>query len=217
MTETSGHPEWQTILDVLEGLVGKDAPAAVHLKDCDGCRARVREAEGLLARMRSAHLEAVPEAWIEAAMARIAPSRPRALESAWDALVHRLGEGLAVVEAFLAGDSLTPVGALRGYTEASPRMMLYQTDRFAVSLSFSSPAGSMGSNLMGQLSPLEGDRLPGLGRAVLLSEDISAETALNELGEFSFDDLPSGPLQLAVKIGPQLIRVGPFGRTAGIA
>ncbi len=216
MKSPDAHPDWAEILDAREGRAPSLDP---HLAGCARCRERDREAGELLARLAHARLEDAPESLKRAALNRVrAEARTAALPTgAWAAIRARFAEGLSEVRAGLAADSLAAPGAVRGSTEASPRLLLYETDAYSISISLAAgePTGTL--DLQGQVAPRRADRLPGGGHVVLHRSGGLSEADLSEFGEFSFRGVPRGAVVLAVALGGELIRLGPLGSEGGDA
>ncbi len=209
MTASSAHPDWKAILDAVERRGVPDPTVERHLAECPPCRETAEAARALLAGLDRARLPEPPPAWVERAVERVrAEAAGRA--SAWDRIRERVARGLREVTAGLAADSLVPSTAVRGTADASPRLLLYETERFAISVSLTPGPEPGERDLLGQVTPRSGRQLPGNGRALLHGAGEVMEVTLTEFGEFSYRGIPAGPVSLALALGSELIRVGPF-------
>jgi hypothetical protein len=201
------HWSWQEILDWVEKTV--DPTRDAHLETCSECGKRVEMARRLLARVGHARLSAPPEHLLDSAWERVrdeweargAPGESR------ESPAERVRRGVRELWASLTADSLQPsLGVRGGSTTASPRMVRYETEDFAISISLSSDAASGAIAVRGQVVPLREGGLPPDGRFLVSEEGEEHEAAIDGFGEFQVSGLASGAKRAAIRIGDILIR-----------
>lgn len=118
--------------------------------------------------------------------------------------------GLRQVVAMLVPESLAFSTAVRSGEGANPRLLVYETDQFTVSLAFDSPPESAVVALTGQVVPRVSQHLPAGGVVRVWNASGTAETALNEYGEFSLRSLRHGDLHMDIILGGDNIQISPI-------
>lgn len=236
MHPKSEHFTWRQILDVIEGR-SDGGSADSHLDSCATCRTQLAEARELAATLRFA-AEFTPTAasvarvlgrldpygpelageiaWARAEAERLSlPSSSAAESPAAEPLLARLGARVvALLRATLVADSWSTAAAgVRGTSTASPRILVYETPEYAVSLSLHLGADpeSLELDVIGQVAPRKGAALPEGVMATLETMDgASVQSAVEPFGEFRFEGLRAQPLRLELQLGHERIEVGPL-------
>jgi hypothetical protein len=214
----SRHPGWLEIVEAVE----HGAPGGAlgdHVKTCPLCGQWAAEVRGMLETFRDAADSRPPEALMERTWIRLRealeatkPTGAQRLAAGLGRLAERAGSRIRDVWAALVADSLRPSLAVRGSTVATPRALVYETDDFAVSLSFTHDPKRKRLHVMGQVIPkgsvqgsLEG------GRVEIGAGEDRIEAPLSAHGEFRFRDISSAaPLELSVLLRDQRIRFEPL-------
>jgi len=198
------HPDWQDILDALEGTAPRPADLLAHLDSCEECRELAGAARDLLAGFSLARGTRPPAPLVEAAVrAVLSEADPWAPARAF------LRKGLQVVRATLAADSLAPAPGFRGASPAgAPRLLLFEAPHHAVTLALGGAANAGG--LRGQLVPKDAAAIPPGGRAHLVAGGSHDDCALSEFGEFRFEATPRAALHLAIEVGDERLEIGPI-------
>jgi hypothetical protein len=128
--------------------------------------------------------------------------------------IRRLRAGLLrgwrEVTATLVQEALIPSPAVRGTASAQPALLVYETDAFAISLSFSAPPETNRLRMVGQLVPKTATEIPAGGKVVVWSERETASSEVNEHGEFALDDIPRGDLHMDILLGEDAIQLSPI-------
>jgi hypothetical protein len=140
-------------------------------------------------------------------------------ESAAGGALRRLREGLLQgwrqISASLVQEILVPSAAVRGAESAEPALLIYETDRFAISLSFSRPNETSRLRLVGQLAPKSATEIPAGGRIIVWGNQESATSELDERGEFALDPVPGGDLHMDILLGKDAIQLSPIQTRSG--
>jgi hypothetical protein len=204
------HPHWEALVDAVESP--DQAPAAIreHLERCPRCARVADEIRALLARLEASRLPRPPrealQRTIDAVLAALAAERGAADHAPAPVRGGLLG-ALREVGALLIADSLAPNAAVRGPVAAAPRMLLYEAEGFAITLSLS-PATESGPEIMGQVTPQQSESLPAGGRAILRRADAVEEVALSPHGEFQFAGPPGEePPEISIVLADSMIRL----------
>ncbi len=208
--EAGGWTGPTRVMDTAEASMERVAAATTdHLAGCARCRAElaelVRFARGLVvAGDVSPDVAAINRALSQLRGARSSSDRAAA------GLGARIADGLREIVATLVADSLRPSAAVRGAVSASPRLLVYDTDAYAISVSADREADRC--VLRGQVTPTAADELPPR-RTVTVRASASStptEADLNEFGEFVFDALPWGEFELTFTLGSDRVHIPPF-------
>ncbi len=213
------HPDWESVLDYVEG---RPAPGPAnelerlqsHLKECPACARLAERAARLLARLEMARHQLPDPLQIEAGTASIRAELqrwgwPRAALAAAGWISAAVG-ALEEASAELLEDSWAASPALRAAAvEDRPRMLLFETQAFSITLALQPRPGDGALRIRGQVTPLAAPSLPTGGVAMVRWGDHQELAALSDHGEFSLvcpgrvDGLP----ELAVAVGESLVRV----------
>jgi hypothetical protein len=128
--------------------------------------------------------------------------------------VRRLRDGLVrgwrQLTASLVQETLIPSPAVRGPEAARPALLVYETDEFAISLSFSAPNEADRLRMVGQLVPKRAREIPAGGKVLVWSEHATSSGELNDHGEFALDELPRGDLHMDILLGGDSIQISPI-------
>jgi len=207
------HPSWDEIF----AFAGGEAPAEVasHVHACGACAgtaARIAHALDMLGLLR----ETTPTpALVRRTLDRLGFGAPASTtdESLSARAARAVSSAIREVVARLRTDSLQPSAALRGATLASPRMLVFETDELAISLSLTSEGDVV--SLRGQVMPKTGGSLPENGLVLVHAEGTSFGAPLTELGKFRIDRLPRAQLRLEMSLGDTVVRLAsPIDTTA---
>ncbi|MCA9730045.1 MAG: hypothetical protein KC729_20345, partial [Candidatus Eisenbacteria bacterium] len=182
----NGHFDWQQVLDRVEGRIPYDAAFWTHLDSCSACAALRTDAEALV---DSLLVAGAPEP----GAGLMARTWSAILQDAAGRKVRSLVENVravaAEVWATLVADSLVPSAAVRGAATASPRLLVYETPEYSVSLSFLTGADRGRTDLVGTVVPKQAPELPA-GGSVEVADRTDVEPAkVSEFGEFRFDGI----------------------------
>jgi hypothetical protein len=204
------HPSWEDILAHLSDDAGSGATAD-HLRDCSSCTSQAAEIRRLLENLRVAAGQGPSPELVERTWRRISGDEMPEVEASIIDQIARvarsLGEGLRELGARLVTDSLTPAMAVRGTGVASPRMLVYETDGYAISVAVSPGSDPELRAVQGQLVPKSSTSIPPGGVARLQCGTQGWEVSLSEFGEFQFDDVSPGALEISVTVGDAVIRM----------
>jgi hypothetical protein len=181
-----------------------------HVRGCPACSEVLEQAVRLLDRLHHSRLSAPPRPLVERALRRVLEEAGTAVPAGFERLTAFLTRGLREAVAALVSDSWTPSHAVRSVSHASPRTLLYETDRLTITVSFREGAHRETTDILGQVAPKREDRLASGGRVVLGCQSEVAEDTLSELGEFAFRDVSRGTHLLALELGDDLVRIGPI-------
>jgi len=202
---TDRHPSWEEILDHLDAGEPADSPEHRHVSACASCSRLAEEIRRILAGMRAARLCEPPRESVERAIAAVMrelAAQPRGLARVLSGPLAAAGE----IWARLVGDSLAAGAAVRGAAGSRPRMLLYETDDFAITLSLAHVAPA-GMDVIGQVTPRGSAALPSGGRAVLTHAGRSEETPLSPFGEFVFENERAEVDDLSILLAGSRIRL----------
>jgi hypothetical protein len=122
-----------------------------------------------------------------------------------------LGRALKEAWAVLTSGGLVPSHAVRGSTTASPRLLVFETDDYAISISLLEK-DSDNLVLLGKVIPRTGTEVPP-GIAWLAAGGEEREASIETLGQFRFADVPRGALNLRIQIDDALIHIPPLERS----
>jgi len=88
---------------------------------------------------------------------------------------------------------------VRATTTAGPRQMLFRAGRYLVRVR-AEEAGNAGTSLIGQVvdEELDGAFLPDVTVMAFAGKEAIDQTVTNRLGEFAFETVPAGNVQLAI-------------------
>lgn len=213
---TRPHPSFETLLDLAEG---RPVPSDVrpHLGTCEACKTLAGRVEALVATMSEARqLDDVPAGLrvrtVEAVREELA-RRSRPVTHVLRSFIERLGDEVRLLTAALAGDSLEPSHATRAGTGApvAPRMLVYEAAGYEITISLAAGDRRGTLDVSGQVTPSAGELEAG-GEAGLRAGTYEATAPLSGFGEFAFDAVPAGELELEVGVGRSVIRLAPIPR-----
>ena len=197
MKQSTQHLAYETLVQLAEGARADRGLAAsarreaeIHLAGCSSCRSLFGEAQRIVAAMHGDDLAAAPPSVIARALQAFRPlARPVAAGAEGPGPVRRWLEGLLQFDSAAA-----PALGMRAGGEASPaRQVVYTLDDYDLDLRLE--PGGAGWLVAGQL--LGSDAL---GMATLAGEEGRYGCALNDLGEFTFEDLPAGVYNLSIAL-----------------
>lgn len=204
------HTSLEDILAHLNGDAGAEW-VEKHVSDCPRCADQEAEMRRLVENLRVAAAPGPSAELVERTWRQIAGDEmPEVESSIIDQIVQAarsVGEELRELAARLVTDSLTPALAVRGAGVASPRMLVYETEGYAISVAVTPGSDPECLAVQGQLVPKSSTSIPAGGVARLQCGEQSWDTSLSEFGEFQFDDVPSGALEVGVTVGDALIRL----------
>ena len=149
----------------------------------------------------------IDQAWREMVASESAESVP---EAGIVDLLRKTKDKFDELVANLVADSLTPSHAVRGTSLASPRLVVYETTEFSVSLSLSPIQKEGGLEILGHVMPKLADSIPPGGRAILRGASAPTVTPLSKHGEFRFAAAGGKKVRIDVEIGKYRIVVGPL-------
>jgi hypothetical protein len=209
------HPNLEQIVGLVESGSDPGDRIGDHLKGCTGCAERARQIRSLLATFHGARRMAEPsEPAIRNVLEAIREALGESVDYAEDAAgpssakaLSRPMEKLREVWAVLVADSLVPNAAVRGTTDAVPKMLLYETDAFSITLSLKPGSSADAIDLSGQVAPRSTGSLPEGSRAVLRRGERAQEAQLSKFGEFEFLDQEEAVTDLSVVLGDTLVRL----------
>ncbi|MBD3161669.1 MAG: hypothetical protein GF346_05425, partial [Candidatus Eisenbacteria bacterium] len=147
MTEKP-HITPDRILDLLESRDGTSTEVRDHLQRCAACSERFRAFERLLSLLETARIPEPDEALIRRTWERIRTEAGDA--TARPSPAARLTGRLREVWATLSTESLVPSLAVRGGQLAAPRLLVYETPAYAISLSIAREEKEGGLELRGR-------------------------------------------------------------------
>lgn len=128
--------------------------------------------------------------------------------------VRRLWGGLArgwrLVTAMLVPEVLVPSPAVRGAATALPKLLVYETDSFSISLSFMGSPQSDRIKLVGQVVPKVASEIPAGGKVALWSDRETVFGDVNEYGEFTVESASRGELHMDILLGTESIQLSPI-------
>jgi hypothetical protein len=118
---------------------------------------------------------------------------------------------VAEIWATLSADSLQPSAAVRGADDAMPRLLVYETADYSVSLSFV-PAAEQGStDIIGQVVPKSALELPQGGQVQVRNRPELDAYRVSEFGEFRISGLARAEgTSLTVAFPEMRIHLGPL-------
>jgi hypothetical protein len=206
---SGSHCGWEELVaHVFDGTPLNDPK---HLEACETCSSSRRWLDALA---RGFELAAIPQPspeLVDAAWARIREEQREPVRGRERGAAERLREGIREVLATLTRDSLAPGFAVRSADVAAPRLLVFETADFAISVSLDRSAETV--DVHGQIVP-KGKRSAALAGTVRVhAGGRTLEAALSSFGEFAFETLPMQPLTLAIEIGETRIglSVNPLG------
>lgn len=200
------HVSWDEMLRALErGQARPDIER--HCESCSPCRRVADGFRDLLARLQdTADSRPSPEL-VRATLARVREAIAQAADdgSRAGSVLERAGSKIREILARPSADSLRPAFAVRGAVEAAPRVVVYEAEGFAISVSRTS--GPDGLAIRGQVIPRGGDALSE-GRVELAVGERRWESPVSPHGEFLFRGLPEEDKPtLVVHLGDVRIRL----------
>jgi hypothetical protein len=201
------HIPWADIVEYVDS--GEASPHFLeHLRECESCSQSHEQVRKLVGAMRIAGHpdpsgELILTTW----------SRIQALDSSQrdraDArdVIDSVKDKLREIWATLAPDALAPSLAVRGTTSASPRLLVYESDDYAISLSFSLKGDGRTMDILGKVIPRTSAYIPPGGHVILFEDDSEHEAELEEYGGFRFGDICRGPIRVDVEVGDYRIHL----------
>lgn len=209
----ANHVDWRQVVDALESHQDLDPALQAHVRECPACAQRVTEARELLGLLSEGRLPEAPPETRARAVARVRAALAGEVQTQSDAAellatqLRGIFGALREVWGTLAADSLRPDPALRGTGTASPRMLRYETDDFAVTLGLSDDSDTLTRSLRGQVSPRRAGALPSNGWVAANLASGSVEGPLTSTGEFLLRGLRSEASDLSIAFGETVIRL----------
>lgn len=125
-----------------------------------------------------------------------------------------VSRGLREVVATLDQRTLRPAAAVRSAGEDRPRVLIYETDQYAVSLTFSGAPEATRVSMIGQIVPKAATSIPEGGRVAVFSDRETSLAAVNEFGEFSVSGVRRGSLHMDLLLGTESIQISPIETSA---
>jgi hypothetical protein len=162
-------------------------------------------------------LSAVPELgpqkieaiWREV-RARASGNAPPELAGIMTQMKESLARGLRVIAATLVQETLIPSPAVRGTETASPKLLVYETEEYAISLTFQTLPESTRLKLIGQVVPKTAPDLGPGGEVAVWSESETSAGPVNPNGEFTLEGVPAGDLHIDILLGTDSIQLSPI-------
>jgi hypothetical protein len=116
------------------------------------------------------------------------------------------GDRLREVLAVLVADSLTPSPVTRASAvNAEPRVLLYETDAYAITVSYAVCEDPQKVDVRGQIIPRSRAELPEGGRVTLSAKKEEVEQELSAGGDFVFENQPTELGDLSIVLADSLI------------
>jgi hypothetical protein len=113
--------------------------------------------------------------------------------------------------ATLTADSLTPSTAVRAGDHATPRLLVYETPDYSVSLSFVPTEEKGRSDILGQVVPKNALELPGGGEVEIADRPDLEKYRVSEFGEFRISGVKLAEVShLTVEFPEMRIHLGPL-------
>jgi len=186
MTTGREHYDWEQILDRVEGRIPSDPGFRSHLESCPACAGARAEAE----RLRDALLLAGAK---EPGPLLVASTWAAILEDSVSRGVRDLASGIGAAAkelwATLTADSLAPSHAVRAADQATPRLLVYETPDYSVSLSFIPTEEKGRTDILGQVVPKNAMELPEGGEVRIANRPDLEAYRMSEFGEFRISGL----------------------------
>jgi len=194
------HLDTETLIDLMEGRLEKatEQEWLKHTGSCSRCSTEMQSWQDLSLALKRSHLYSASDALLEKAHAVFRPT------------VQPVGSpeknSLRQVLATLVFDSLTQPAFAGARGEASARQVVMRAEEFDIHVRIW--ATNESRQVLGQIQPRGTSTFVDTARLHLLhnGERISS-AAVNELGEFHFDFVPSGLLSLQIDL-PHLTVIG---------
>ena len=242
MNAQHGHISWKQALDFAEGRMSNRAGHEQGCRDCNQTVREAQDLAQVLsyasvlpnetdterswaaiqARLATTAAQDLAEDvhWAEEEAVRLSGAvEPSALEnlvsSARELADQVIDEVVQTFRAVLLADSWQDQAlAVRGSSTAAPRILIYESEAYTVSLSFE--AGPDPENLelelIGQVTPRKATDIPTGSTASIVDDDsgIPAESEIGEFGDFRFGALTKSPKHIALLLGTDRIEIGPL-------
>lgn len=227
------HLTDEGLLDLLRGEIGitiEPTPGdgenltaeRDHLLTCSSCAERAKEWRALLWSLALSSPDPDParvaEIWHEAKRrAGLDPTSPP--QTPADRFGAKLGATFRQLTASLRAESLQPSLAVRGSSVAAPRLLIFETDELAVSLSIATGPGAGRVRIVGGITPKTSRDLPRDGRVALFAGEQVIQASVTEQGEFTLEGILGGDLHLDITLGTDRIEISPIhigGNAAGL-
>jgi hypothetical protein len=114
------------------------------------------------------------------------------------------------ITGILVQDSLAPSAAVRSAGVAAPKLLVFETPDFLISLSFSGRPEAQRLEIIGQIAPRTADHLPPGGRIEVWSDSETNFGEINDRGEFALEEVPRGDLHIDILMGGDSIQLSPI-------
>jgi hypothetical protein len=192
------HLSSEIVFDLLGGRLLSDQEAfwKRHLETCSKCAELIDALKAMGIGLRRSHLKSAPD---------------EVLRKAMDVFSHtpqQRGTQIRFVLASIIFDSFTEpaLAGVRGEAAASARQLVMHAEEFDVHVKIWGDSDSR--QMLGQLLPRNGENFVNTARFHLLRNGERIETtAIDDLGEFHFSDVPEGDLSLQIDL-PNLTVIG---------
>ena len=194
------HLDTETLIDLMEGRLEKATEQELlqHTGGCSRCSTEMQSWHDLSLALRRSHLYSASDALVEKAQAVF----QRTVQPVGTPAKNSLRQVLAT----LVFDSLTQPAFAGARGEASARQLVMRAEEFDIHVRIW--ATNENRQVLGQIQPRGTSTFVDAARLHLLQngERVSS-AAVNELGEFHFDFVPSGLLSLQIDL-PHLTVIG---------
>ncbi|MCK4414608.1 MAG: hypothetical protein KAY32_13825 [Candidatus Eisenbacteria sp.] len=210
------HPTREQIARLVLSPDAADRALRAHLEECSTCArlaASIKRSADLLAEAR---LSSVPRELAEQTLLGLmhqlsekaagqsagAPStedRPGAYE--------RLTGSLREVWAALVADSLQTHAAPCRSGTPPPRMLLFETEELAITISLCPGEGADRRDIKGQVVPKEGTGLPRDGLVLAVQGDQQWQSPVSAFGEFRLEAIGAGADDVSILLGDTRVRL----------
>jgi hypothetical protein len=193
------HLNTELALDLLDGRLAQDQEVfwRQHLDACDHCAQEVHLWERLRLHLKRSHLQSASDSELETALNIF----PRPAEG---------GGSLRRILAAIVFDSLlqpdVSLAGARGESSPQSRQMVMRAEEFDIHIKIWGEREHR--QMLGQLLPRKGqESIPSARFHLLRNGERIDSTTTDEMGEFSFMDVPEGDLSLQIDL-PNLTVIG---------
>ena len=126
----------------------------------------------------------------------------------WPRLRAFLGGAVRELTATLVTDTLVPSPAVRGSNLALPKLLVFETDEHAVSISVSLEGER--TRLLGSIVPKLSESIPSGGSATIYGGTEPMRVDVSDHGEFEAAGVPRGDLHIDIELGDVRIQISPI-------
>lgn len=200
---------YEDLLCIIDGDPTVQPTVTAHVSSCDDCGRRLARVRNVLVLLQLDARTAPSAALVTRTLEAMKRSASAGVPARSDGALTQVMEAARRLVATLVADSLLPSMAFRGVRAAMPRMLVYETEPYALCLSLSPGRSPGGTNVQGQIMPRHAARLPE-GTATIEWRDGRAREALSEFGEFRFDEVNATEVHVQIALGGTVINLAPL-------